>query len=104
MCRTDHCLLQLVEGSSKRGCPLPTEMCFKHGSEESRYRLEPFNKLLLKSRQPDKLSNFMDCGRRRPTSNDLDLFGVDVYSIFIDDASAKSDPRLEVRSFLDTGK
>ena len=57
---------------------LPTylEMCLKHRGQRGCDTLEPFDKLLVKSTQPDKLSNFTNRGRRRPTSNDLDLFGV----------------------------
>ena len=95
MCRTDHCLLQLVKCSLMHGCPLPFEICFKHCVERSRYSLEFFDKLLVKSTQPHKLSNFMDGGQSRPTLNDLDLFEVYVYSIFIDDVSAKRNSRLE---------
>ena len=51
--------------------------------------MESFDKLLVKSTQPDKVSNFLGGGRSRPASNDLELFRVHVYSIFIDDVSAK---------------
>ena len=77
------------------GCPFPFEICFEHRGKRSRYSLEFFHKLLVKPGQPDKLSNFMDSGRRRPTSNDLDLFGVHVHPIFIDDVSATGNSRLE---------
>ena len=95
MWRIDHCLLQLVKGSLVYSCPLPLEVCLHHCGQRGRYTLEFFDKLLVKSTQPDKLSNFMNGGWRRPTSNDLELFGVDVYSIFIDDVSAKGCSTLE---------
>ena len=95
LCRSDHCLLQLVEGSFMHGCPLPFEICFRHRGNRSRYRPESFDKLLVKSTHSDKLSNFMDGGQRRPTSKEFDLFGVHVYSIFINDVSADRNSRLE---------
>ena len=70
-------------------CPLPLEICLKHCGQGGCNSLEPCDKLLVKSTQPDELSNFMNRGRRRPTSNDLDLFGVHVYSVSIDDVSAE---------------
>ena len=60
--------------------------------------------MLVKSTQRDNLSNFMDGGWRRPTSNDLPLFEVHVYSIFIDDVSAKGYSSLEKCGFIDEGK
>ena len=66
--------------------------------------MESFDELLVKSTQPDKLSNFMNRGGRRPTLNDLDLFGVDVYLIFIDDVSAKGYSTVEEGGFIDAGK
>ena len=104
MLRTNHRLLQLVEGSWMHGCPLPFEICFQHHGERSRYSLEFFDKLLVKSTQPDKLSNFMDGGLCRPTSNYLDLFGVHVYAVFIDDVSPKRPSGLEKRLFVDRGQ
>ena len=77
------------------GCLLPFKFCFKPRGEGSGYVLESFDKLLIKSTQPDKLSNLMDRGWRRPTSNNFDLFRVHVYCIFIDDVSAKRNSRLE---------
>ena len=97
MCRIDHCLLQLVEGGLMYRCPLPFAICSQHRGWRSRHSLESFDKLLVKSTQPDKLSNFMDVGRQRPTLNDLDLFRVPVYSIFIDHVSAERDWRLQER-------
>ena len=84
----DHCLFQLVEGSLVYSCSIPLEACFKHRSQRGRYSPKSFNKLLVKSAQTDRLSNLMNRGRRRPTSNALDLLGTHVYSIFIGDVSA----------------
>ena len=61
-------------------CPLPLEVCFKHRGQRGGYSLKSFKKLLVKSAPRDKLSNFMDGGQRRPTSNDVDFFRIDVYS------------------------
>ena len=74
-------------------CQLPFEISFKHRDERSHYSLEPFEKLLVKSPQPNKLSDFIDGGRCRLIPNDLDLFVVHVYSIVIDDISAKRNSR-----------
>ena len=104
MCRIDHCLLQLVEESLMYGCPLPLEVCLKHCGERGCNSLEPFDKLLAKSPQSDELSNFMNRSQRRPTSNDLDLFGVHVYSIFVHDVSTEGYSTLEERGFIDAGK
>ena len=86
------------------GCPLPLEVCPKHCGQRGCDSLEPFDKLLVKSTQPDELSNFMNCSRRRPTSNDLNLSRVHVYSISVDDVSAEGYLTLEVRGFIDAGK
>ena len=104
MCRIDHCLLQLVEGSLMYGCPLPLEVCLKHCGQRGCNSWEPFDKLLVKSTQPDELSNFMNRSRRRPTSNDLFLFGVHMYSIFVHDVSAERYLTLEDCGFIDAGK
>ena len=85
-------------------CPLPLKFCLRHGGQRGCNSWEPFDKLLVKFTQPDKLSNFMNCGSRRPTSNDHYLFGVHVYSIFIDDISAKGYSTLEECGFIDAGK
>ena len=85
-------------------CPLPLEICLKHRGQRGCESLEPFDKLLIKSTQLDKLSNFMNRGRRGPTSNDLDLFGVHVYSVPIDDVSAEGYLTLEECGFIDEGK
>ena len=97
MCRIDHWLLQLVEGSLVHSRPRSRNVCFKHRGQRGRYSLESFDKLLVKPTQPNKLSNIMDGGGSRANSNDLDRFGVHVYSIFIEDVSAKRDSRLEER-------
>ena len=55
--------------------PLPLEVCLKHCGQRGCDSSEPFDKLLVKSTQSEELSNFMNRSRRRPTSNDLDLFG-----------------------------
>ena len=104
MCCIDHCLLHLVQGCLVDSCPLPLEICLKHRSQRGCDSLEPFDKLLVTSTSPDKLSNFMNRGGRRPTSNDLDLFRVHVYSIFIDNVSAKVYWTLEECGFIDAGK
>ena len=90
MCRIYHCLFQLVEGSLVYSRLLPLKVCFKHRGERGRYSLDSFKKLLVKSTQPDKFSNFMEGGRRKSCSNDLDLLRIHVYSIFPDDVSAKN--------------
>ena len=104
MCRIDHFLLQLVERSLMYSCPLPLEVCLKHCGQRGCDSLEPFDKLLVKSKQSDELSNFMNRSWQRPTSNDLDLFGVQMYSIFVDDVSTEGDLTLEERGFIDSGK
>ena len=86
------------------GCPLPLEVCLKHCGQRGCDSLEPFDKLLVKSTQSDELSNFMNRSRRRPTSNDLDLFGVHVYSISVDDVSTEAYSTLEEGGFIDAGK
>ena len=85
-------------------CPVPLEICLKHCGRRGCDSLEPFDKLLVKSTQPDELSNFMNPSRRRPTSNDLDLFGVHVYSVSVDDVSAEGYSTLEECGFIDAGK
>ena len=104
MCRIDHRLLQLVEGSLMDSCPFPLEVCLKHRGQRGCDRLEPFDKLLVKCTQSNELSNFMNRSWRRPTSNDLDLFGVHVYSIFVDDVSTEGYSTLEECGFIDAGK
>ena len=104
MCRIDHRLLQLVEGSLMDGCRFPLEVCLKHRGQRGCSSLEPFDKLLVKSTQSNELSNFMNRSWRRPTSNDLDLFGVHVYSIFVDDVSTEVYSTLEECGFMDAGK
>ena len=85
-------------------CPLPLPVCLKHCGQRGCFSLEPFDKLLVKSTQSDELSNFMNRSRRRPTSNDLDLFRVHVYSIFVDDVSTEGYSTLEECGFIDAGK
>ena len=97
MCRMDHCLLQLVEGSLMHSSPLSFEICFEHRGARSSYNLESFDKLLVQSTETDKLSNFMDGGLSRPTLNSLDVSGVHVYSILINDVSAKRNSGAEGR-------
>ena len=104
MCRIDHCLLQLVEGSLMHSCPLPLKICLNHRGRRGCNSLEPFDKLLTKFIQPDKLSNFMNRGRQRPTLNDHDLFGFHVYSVSLDDVSAAGYSTLEECGFIDAGK
>ena len=82
-------------------CPLPLEVCLKHCSQRGRDSLEPFDKLLVKSTQPDELLNLVNRSRRRPTSNDLDLFGVHVYSISVDDVSTEGYSTLEEGGYID---
>ena len=86
------------------GCPFPLELCLKHRGQRGGGSLEPFDKLLVKSTQSNELSNFMNRSWRRPTSNDLALFGVHVYSIFVDDVSTEGYSALEERGFIDAGK
>ena len=97
MCCIEHCLLQVVSGGLIYGCPLRFKICFKRRGERSRYSVESFDKLLVKSTKPNELSSPMDGGGRMPTLNDLDLFEVHVYSIFIDEVSAKRNSKLEER-------
>ena len=104
MCRIDHRLSQLVEGSLMDGCPFPLEVCLKHRGQRGCDSLERFDKLLVKSTQSNELSNFMNRSWRRPTSNDVDLFGVHVYSIFVDDVSTEGYSTLEECAFIDAGK
>ena len=104
MCRIDHRLLQLVEGSLMDGCPFPLKVCLKHRGQRGCDSLEPFDKLLVSSTQSNELSNFMNRSWRRPTSNDLDFFGVHVYSIFVDDVSTEGYSTLEECGFIDAGK
>ena len=85
-------------------CPFPLEVCLKHRGQRGCDSLEPFDKLLVKSTPSDGLSNFMNRSRRRPTSNDLDLFGVHVYFIFVNDVSTEGYSTLEERGFFDAGK
>ena len=85
-------------------CLFALEICLKHRGQRGCDSLEPFEKLLVKSTQPGKFSNFMNRGGRRPTSNILDLFGLHVYSIFIDDVSAKGYSTLEECGFIDAGE
>ena len=86
------------------GCPYPLEVCLKHRGQRGCNSLEPFDKLLVKSTQSNELSNFMNRSWRRPTSNDLDLFGVHVYSIFVHDVSTEAYSPLEERGFIYAGK
>ena len=86
------------------GCPFPLEVCLEHLGQRGCDSSEPFDKLLVKSTQSNELSNFMNRSRRRPTSNDLDLFGLHVYSIFVDDVSTEGYLTLEECGFIDAGK
>ena len=86
------------------GCPFPLEVCLKHRGQRGCDRLEPFDKLLVKSTQSNELLKFMNRSWRRPTFNDLDLFGVHVYSIFVHDVSTEGYSTLEERGFIDAGK
>ena len=104
MSRIDHRLLQLVEGSLMDSCPIPLEVCLKHHGQRGCDSLEPLDKLLVKFTQSDESSNFMNRSWRRPTSNDLDHFGVHVYSIFVDDVSTEGYSTLEECGFMDAGK
>ena len=101
---TYHCLLQLVEGILMHRFSVPLQICFDYSGETSCYSLETLDKLLVKSADADKLSNFMDGGRSRPTSEDLDLLGVHAYSIFFDDVSAKANSWLKERRLIVAGK
>ena len=89
MCRVYCCLLQFVEGGLVHGCPLAFEVSLEHSGESSCCSLESFDKMLIESTETDRLSNSMDSGGRRPTSDDLDLLRVPVYFIFVYDVSAK---------------
>ena len=104
MCRIDHCLLQPVQGSLVHSCPLPLQIRFKDCSQRGCDSLESCDKLLVKSTQPDEMSNFMNVGWRKPTSNDLDLFGVHAYSFFIDAVSTTGYSALEECGFINAGK
>ena len=85
-------------------CAFPLEVCLKHCSQRGCDSLEPFDKLLVKSTQSNELSNLMNRSWRRPTSNDLDLFGVHVYSILVDDVSTEGYSTLKECGFIDAGK
>ena len=104
MCCIHHRPLQLVEGSLTDGCPFPLEVCFQHRSRRGCNSLEPFDKLLVKYTQSNELSNFMNRSWRRPTSNDLDLFGVHVYSIFVDDVPTEGYSTLKECGIIDARK
>ena len=71
---------------------------------KSNLKPQTFDKLLVKSTQSNELSNFMNRSWRRPTSNDLDLFGVHVYSILVDDVSTEGYSTLKECGFIDAGK
>ena len=86
------------------GCPSPPEVCLKHRGQRGCNSLEPLDKLLMKSTPSNELSNFMNRSWRRPTSKDLDLFGVHVYSIFVNDVSTEGYSTLEECGFIDAGK
>ena len=86
------------------GCPFPLEVCLKHRGQRGCDSLEPFDKLLVKSGKSNELSNFMNRSWRRSTSKDLDIFGVHVYSIFVDDVSTEGYLTLEECGFIDAGK
>ena len=86
------------------GCPVPLEVCLKHRGQRGCDSLEHFDKLLVKSTQSNELSNFRNRSWRRPTSNDLGLSGVHVYSIFVDDISTEGYSTLDERGFIDAGK
>ena len=86
------------------GCPFPLDVCLEHRGRRGCDSLEPFDKLLVKSTQSNELSNLMNRSWRRPTSNDLDLFGVHVYSIFVHDVSTEGYSTLEECGFIDAGK
>ena len=84
--------------------PLPLEVPLKYCGQRGCNSLEPFDKLLVKSTLSDELSKFMNRSRRRQTSNDIDLFGVHVYSIFVDDVSTEGYSTLEERGSIDAEK
>ena len=86
------------------GCPFPLEVCPKHRGQSDCDSLEPFDKLLVKFTQSNELLNFMNRRWQRPTLNDLELFGVHVYSIFVDDVSTEGYSTLEECGFIDAGK
>ena len=86
------------------GCPFPLEVCLKHRGQRGCNSLEPFDKLLVKSSQSNELASFMNRSWLRPTLNDLDLFGVHVYSIFVDDVSTEGYSTLEECGFINAGK
>ena len=86
------------------GCPFPLEVCLKHRGQRGCDSLEPYDKLLVKFTQFNELSNFMNRSWWRPTSKDLDLFGVHVYFIFVDDVSTEGYSTLEERGIIDAGK
>ena len=85
-------------------CPFRLELCLKHRSQRGCDSLEPFDKLLLKSTQSNELSNFMNRSWRRPTLYDRDLFGVHVYSIFVDDVSTEGYSTLKECGFINAGE
>ena len=58
--RIDHHLLQLVDGSLVYSCPPSLKICLKQCGQRGCDSLEPFDKLLVKSTQPDRLSNLMN--------------------------------------------
>ena len=86
------------------GCPHPLKVCLNHCGQRGCESFEPFDNLRSKSTQSNELSNFMNRSPRRPTSNDLDLLGVHVYSIFVDDVSTEGYLTLEERGFIDAGE
>ena len=102
--RIDHRLFQLVEGSLMDGCPFGLKECLRRRGQKGCDSLEPLDKLLVKFTQSNEFSNFMNRSWRRPTSNDLDLFGVPVYSIFVDDVSTEGYSTLKECGFIDAGK
>ena len=85
-------------------CPLPLKVSLKHRGQRGCNSLEPSDKLLVKSTQSNELPNFLNRSWRRPTSNDLDVFRVHVYSIFVDGVSTEGYSTLEERVFIDAGK
>ena len=86
------------------GCPFPLKVSLTHRGQRGCNSLELFDKLLVKSTQSNELSNFMNHSWRRPTSNDVNLFGVHVYSIFVDDVCTEGYSTLKERGFIDAGK
>ena len=86
------------------GRPLPLQICLKHCGQRRCNSLEPFGKLLVSPTKPDELSNFMNRSRQRQTSNDLDLFGVHVYSISVDDVCTEGYSTLEEGGFMHARK